>query len=86
VIGLTEERNANHLRVFLLFNDADSLETICSVGDRMFHEIEAVVGMRIGRGKKSTWRNPILVPLRPLQIPNNSMNTEKNFGGMGRPP
>jgi hypothetical protein len=32
-------------------------------------EYGAVEGMRIGRGKRSTWKKPAPVPLCPTQIP-----------------
>jgi hypothetical protein len=34
-------------------------------------ECEAVGGMRIGRGNRSTWRKPTPVPLCPPQIPDD---------------
>jgi hypothetical protein len=42
----------------------------------MINECGAVGGMTIDGGKESTWREPELVPLCPLQIPHDPTGTK----------
>jgi hypothetical protein len=43
----------------------------------------ATAGMKIGRGNRSTWRKPALMPLRPPQIPHDLTRARTRAAAVG---